>query len=263
MMNPKTPLRGVIFDYGNTLIWLGPKRRSTRTDYADVVARPGAERLARFLVSTGILGDESAAADFVKRYLEIRERNRALAEETGREITARESLISALESPAAVAPSSEARLRKAVSESFVPEIEAVEALPGATETLDMLRRRGVKLALLSNCTDGDYVRTVVRRLGWEGYFDPFVVSADIGARKPLPEAFRPMLDRWELAPEEVAMVGDSLYHDVAGAGQLGLQTIHFTAIENPSEPAHRAAVRPDWTAASHAELSQLLIRLSA
>src|SRR5439155_1052416 len=132
MMNPKTPLRGVIFDYGNTLIWLGPERRSTRTDYADVVARPGAERLARFLVSTGILGDESAAGDFVNRYLEIRERNRALAEETGREITARESLISALESPAAVAPSSEARLRKAVSESFVPEIEAVEALPGAT-----------------------------------------------------------------------------------------------------------------------------------
>ena len=50
---------------------------------------------------------------------------------------------------------------------------------------------------------------------------------------------------------------------VAGAGQLGLQTIHFTAIENPGDPAHRAAVRPDWTAASHAELSQLLIRLSA
>ena len=262
-MNSKAPLRGVIFDYGNTLIWLGPGRRSMRTDYADVVARPGAECLARFLVSTGILNGDQATGDFVERYLEIRERNRALAEETGREITARESLISALESPATVAPSSEARLRKAVAESFIPEIEAVEALPGAMETLEMLRRRGVKLALLSNCTDGDYVRTVVRRFGWEGYFDPFVVSADIGVRKPLPEAFRPVLDRWELAPEQIAMVGDSLYHDVAGAGQLGLQTIHFTAIENPGDPAHKVTAQPRWTAASHAELLELLTRLLA
>jgi len=261
MANLMTPLRGVIFDYGSTLIWLGPERRSARTDYADVVARPGAEWLARFLASKGILNGESAAHDFVERYLEVRERNRVLAEETGREITARDSLILALESEARVAPSSEARLRKAVAESFVPEIEAVEALPGATETLEMLRKRDVKLALLSNCTDGDYVRTVVRRLGWEGYFDPFVVSADIGVRKPLPEAFRPVLDRWKIAPEEIAMVGDSLYHDVLGAGQLGLQTIHFTAIENPGDAAHRETVRPRWTAASHAELQQLLVRL--
>jgi HAD superfamily hydrolase (TIGR01509 family) len=259
MTNPKTPLRGVIFDYGSTLIWLGPERRSTRTDYADVVARPGAERLAQFLASKGTLSDEHAAADFVERYLEVRERNRVLAEETGREVTARESLIAALGTQGTIAPSSEATLRKAVAESFVPEIEAVEALPGATETLEMLRNRDLKLALLSNCTDGDYVRTVVRRLGWEGYFDPFVVSADIGVRKPLPEAFRPVLDGWKLPPEEIAMVGDSLYHDVLGAGRLGLQTIHFTAIENPGDSAHRATVHPRWTTASHAELQQLLI----
>ena len=256
-----TPLRGVIFDYGNTLIWLGPERRSTRTDYADVVARPGAERLAGFLTSNGILNGEGATADFVARYLEIRERNRALAEETGREITARESLISALESLGTIAPSSEARLRKAVGESFVPEIEAVEALPGATETLEMLRERGVRLALLSNCTDGDYVRTVVRRLGWEGVFDPFVVSAEIGVRKPSPEAFQPVLDRWKVPLEEIVMVGDSLYHDIAGAARLGLQTIHLTAIENPGDSAHRASVQPRWTAASHAELQGLFASL--
>ncbi len=148
-----------------------------------------------------------------------------------------------------------------MAESFAPEIEAVEALPGATETLEMLRERGVRLALLSNCTDGDYVRAVVRRLGWERYFDPLVVSADIGVRKPLPEAFSPVLERWELPPEEIAMVGDSLYHDVAGAGPLGLQTIHFTAIENPGDAARRGAVEPRWTAASHAELQQLLVAL--
>jgi len=263
MANPKSPLRGVIFDYGSTLIWLGPERRSARTDYADVVARPGAERLARFLVAERVLEAGSAAAEFVERYLEIRERNRARAEESGMEITARESLISALGSRGAKAAPSEEMLRRAVAESFGPEIEAIEALPGAGDTLEMLRRRGVKLALLSNCTDGAYVATVVRRLGWEGYFDPFVVSADIGVRKPLPEAFRPVLDRWKMAPEEIAMVGDSLHHDVAGARRLGLQTIHLTAVENPGDPAYRATVHPRWTASSHVELQRLLTLLLA
>ena len=254
----ETPLRGAIFDYGNTLIWLGLERRSARTDYADVVARPGADRLARFLATEGVLDGRGAEADFVEQYLEIREQNRVAAEETGKEITARESLVSVLESRGAVAPPEET-LRRAVAESFGPEIDAIEALPGATGTLEMLWRRGVKLALLSNCTDGAYVATVVRRLGWEGLFDPLVVSADIGVRKPLPEAFRPVLDQWKMDSEEIAMVGDSLYHDVAGADRLGLQTIHFTAIENPGDGAHRSTIQPRWTISSHAELRKLLI----
>jgi len=276
MAKPEKPLRGVIFDYGNTLIWLGPARRSTRTDYADIVARPGAERLERFLLARGVLdgqgatgaggrGADGASGDgtgFVERYLEIRERNRAQAEESGKEITARESLIAALDAGGMAAPSEEI-MKLAVAESFGPEIEAIEALPGAGETLEILRKCGTKVALLSNCTDGAYVATVIRRLGWDGYFHPFVVSADIGVRKPLPGAFQPVLESWALAPEEIAMVGDSLYHDVAGAERLGLQTIHFTAIENPGDPAHRSAIHPQFAVSSHAELQQLFARLLA
>ena len=39
-------IRGVVFDYGNTLVCVDPSLGSLRTDYADVVARPGAERMA-------------------------------------------------------------------------------------------------------------------------------------------------------------------------------------------------------------------------
>lgn len=257
MANGEAKLRGVIFDYGNTLIWLGPNRRSTRTDYADIVARPGVERLARLLIQEGILSNGAASRSFEERFLEVREQDRERAERTGRELAAVDSLAAAIRSLGLPALSGDL-LRRAVAENFGPEIEAIEPLPGAGETLEFLRGRGVLLALLSNCTDGPYVASVARRLGWEGTFDPFVVSSDIGYRKPLPQAFQPILDRWAMAPGEIAMVGDSLYHDVAGAERLGLNGIHFTAIENPGDAAHRDVIHPRWTASSHAELRQVL-----
>lgn len=250
-------LRGVIFDYGNTLIWLGPDRRSTRTDYADIVARPGVERLARLLVKEGILSNGAASRAFEERFLEVREQDRDRAERTGREVAAVDSLAAAARSLGLPALSGDL-LRRAVAENFGPEVEAIEALPGAGDTLEFLRGRGIKVALLSNCTDGPYVASAVRRLGWEGFFDPFVVSSDIGYRKPLPEAFQPILDRWTIPPGEIAMVGDSLNHDVAGAQNLGLGAAHFTAIENPGDHAHRGVIHPRWTASSHEELRQVL-----
>ncbi|MGH7680819.1 MAG: HAD family hydrolase [Candidatus Eiseniibacteriota bacterium] len=257
MPTEPTRLRGVIFDYGNTLIWLGPKRLSSRTDYADVVAKPGAERMAALLHREGALENGDASRAFQERFLAIREEDRTRAEKTGAEAAAVDSLAKTASSLGMPAFSPDL-LRRAVAENFAPEIEAIEPLPGAGDTLEFLRGRGVKVALLSNCTDGPYVDTVIRRLGWRDYFDPFVVSSDVGYRKPLPEVFRPVLERWTMPPREMVMVGDSLYHDVGGAERLGLNAVHFTAIANPGDPEHRATIRPQWAAATHRELREVL-----
>jgi putative hydrolase of the HAD superfamily len=253
-------LQGVIFDYGNTLVRLDPSVRSRRTDYADVVARPGAERLQRVLASEGLL-DGSALRDgrFIERWLEVREKNRLAAEETGREITAAESLAETLQGMGA-ASAGTSLLERAVAEFFVPEVELVRPVAGAAETLRGLRSRGVRLALLSNATSGAYVAGVVERMGWTAMFDPLVVSADIGVRKPRPEAFRAVLDRWPLEPGAVAMVGDSLYHDVGGARALGLMTVHFTAIANALDERYAGAVRPTFEASTHEDLLEVLLR---
>jgi len=256
-MPQPTRLRGVIFDYGNTLIWLGPKRLSSRTDYADIVARPGAERMAALLGREGVLSNGDRSRAFQERFLAIREEDRLGAEESGIEAAAVDSLAKTVASLGMPAFSPDL-LRRAIAENFGPEIEAIEPLPGAEETLEFLRGRGIRIALLSNCTDGPYVDTVIRRLGWREFFDPFVVSSDVGYRKPLPEVFRPILERWSMPPGEMAMIGDSLYHDVGGAERLGLHAVHLTAIANPGDPAHRDAIRPRWSAATHEELREVL-----
>jgi HAD superfamily hydrolase (TIGR01549 family) len=249
-------LRGVIFDYGNTLVRLDPSVRSARTDYADVVARPGAERLAAYLVDAGTLAGAQGST-FIDRFLDVRERNRLLAEEGGREIPAIRSLRETLLDLKA-APGAGLDLESALEEFFRAEVEWMRAMPGAGDLLVSLRGRGIRLAMLSNATDGRYIAHVVGRMGWSGFFDPLVVSADIGIRKPRAEAFRAVLGRWDLNPAEIAMVGDSLYHDVGGAQALGLKTVHFTAIPNAFDAA-AGHVRPTLTVSTHEELKRLLL----
>ncbi|MEK7347667.1 MAG: HAD family hydrolase [Candidatus Eisenbacteria bacterium] len=246
-------LRAVIFDYGNTLIGIDPSTPSRRTDYADVVARPGAERLASHLAERGLLDARAEQMRFIGLYLKTREKNRLAAEVAGDEITAEASLAEAL-AEVGTPPAGSALLHEAISVYFTAEEERIVALDGAMETLEMLRATGVRIGLLSNATDGRYVERVASRLGMRPFFDPFVVSADIGVRKPRAEAFHAVLDRWALPAEDVAMVGDSLYHDVAGANRLGLYSVHFTQIANPGDPAYRDHVAPRAAASSHAAL---------
>jgi len=249
-------LRGVIFDYGNTLVRLDPSVRTTRTDYADVVAGPGSERLAAFLLREGAL-QAPRAAGFVERFLEVRERNRARAEAEAREIPAVRSLRETLENLGLAVPAEDV-LSQAVEEYFTAEVELIRPMPGASGLLESLAARKLRVAMLSNATSGAYVRDVVSRLGWSGRFDPLVVSADIGIRKPRPEAFRAVLDRWSLEPGEIAMVGDSLYHDVEGAAALGLVTIRLTAIPNSFDTKAARLTPPAHSVSSLEELGRLL-----
>ncbi len=253
-------LRAVIFDYGNTLIGIDPSTPSARTDYADVVARPGAERLASHLAKRGLLEPHAERQRFIDLFLETRERNRLAAEETGNEISAEASLAEALAN-AGSPPAETALIREAIAVNFSAEEERIVALAGAMETLQALREAGVRIGLLSNATDGRYVERVAVRLGMRPFFDPFIVSADIGVRKPRSEAYRAVLDRWPLPAEEVAMVGDSLYHDVGGANRLGLYSVHFTQIANPGDRAFRDPIVPRTAASSHAALRAALMPL--
>jgi len=250
-------IRGVIFDYGNTLVCVDPSLGSLRTDYADVVARPGAERLRAFLARAGALLPSQEEA-FVERFLEVRERNRRAAERERLEIPMLRSLRETLLDQE-LAPLDEADLERAVEEFFLAEIERIRAIPGAGDLLLALRRRGIKIALLSNATCGRYVTRALRGLGWLEFFDPLLVSADLGIRKPHPDTFRAVLERWDLEPGEIAMIGDSLYHDVGGAQAVGFQTVHFTAIVTSLDMAIPDPPRPDFTASTHEELRTLLL----
>jgi putative hydrolase of the HAD superfamily len=92
-----------------------------------------------------------------------------------------------------------------------------DALPA----LEQVRRAGLKLGLVTNASR-DLEAFIVHH-GLD--VDAGVVSRDHGFTKPSPSIFAAILEALEVAPEEAAMVGDSLRDDVEGARALGMRGV--------------------------------------
>ncbi len=117
--------------------------------------------------------------------------------------------------------------------------------------LESLRDRGLKLGLVSNAFDpGWLLRRDLEQMGLAERLDVSVFSSEVGKRKPHPEIFGRALDALGVAPGRVLFVGDRLYEDIRGAGELGMTTVQalwFRADEHPDgrEPDHQAFTQMD------------------
>jgi putative hydrolase of the HAD superfamily len=92
-----------------------------------------------------------------------------------------------------------------------------DALP----VLELVRGRGLKIGLLSNSSRdlGEFVAH--HRL----YADAVLTSHAHGKTKPHESIFRAMLDLLAVAPDEAAMVGDTIEDDVEGALAVGMRAV--------------------------------------
>src|SRR5512139_225179 len=103
----------------------------------------------------------------------------------------------------------------------------LRSYPGVKETLDILRG-SYRLALVSDAQPC-FARPEIRAVGLEGYFDPVVISAEYGFRKPDPRLFKAALEGLTLTPQEVVFVGNDMHRDIFGASRLGIKTIFFAS----------------------------------
>jgi putative hydrolase of the HAD superfamily len=96
-----------------------------------------------------------------------------------------------------------------------------ELYEDALPALEDLRRRGLKLGLLSN-TSRDLPEFVAHH-GLD--VDAVLTSHAHGKTKPHETIFRALLERLEVAPGEAAMVGDQVEDDVEGARAVGMRAV--------------------------------------
>jgi putative hydrolase of the HAD superfamily len=114
-----------------------------------------------------------------------------------------------------------------------------------------------RMGLISNFTDGAFLRGSLRRLRLEAFFECVVVSEEVGWRKPHPHIFETFLSRMGAAPRETLFVGDDAVCDVQGAQDAGMQTAWIVRACRPSTRVASGA-RPDHTIHSLAELPGIL-----
>lgn len=234
---------GIIFDLGGTLI---------RVDDPDLDAG-NARALLVWLRRRGFAIPDGFA-EAVRA-----ERQALLASRTGlKEVTADQALRTVLERHGL--PTGGEFVADAERAFFSYELERMQPLPGAVELLAGLNRLGLRTGLISNASSHYLVVECCRRLLFASYLEPIVSSAAFGWSKPDPRIFRAVLRRWDLPPEEAAMVGDTLAADTAGARAAGMRSILLTAVHPPGAPEGLPSVRPDAVARTLREAGEIIAR---
>jgi len=86
-------------------------------------------------------------------------------------------------------------------------------------TLELLRRRGYQLGLISNWDER--LRPLLEQLQLIRHFEASIISLEIGFAKPAPQIFQRAAAALRLPPERILHVGDSGTEDVKGAKAAG------------------------------------------
>jgi HAD superfamily hydrolase (TIGR01509 family) len=92
---------------------------------------------------------------------------------------------------------------------------------GNREALERLRGAGLRLAIVSN-SEGT-IDAMLTEVGLRSFFETVIDSAVVGAVKPDARIFRIALERLDLSPTDVVMVGDLPTADVFGPRALGIR----------------------------------------
>lgn len=242
-------IRGVIFDLGNTLMFLDDDWESVRSR--------GARDLVDFLTQRGLGIDPER---FGEEYLETRRLfyERALAEQ--QEYSAAYSLRHTLRH-SDQQDVSEELIGGALRAFFSLEEEKWTAYDEAEATLRELSERGYRLALISNATDDPLIQRLVDRLGFRRWFEMAFTSAGVGLRKPHPGIFDRVLSRWDFSPSQLVMVGDTLRFDIAGAHNCGLKGVLAAWDLYPDYDAEADHVLPDAIAKSLPHLVEVISQM--
>jgi putative hydrolase of the HAD superfamily len=208
---PHLPLLAVLFDAGNTLLFL---------DYSRIATAVG-KALGLPLTATGLAAGSGAAARTMED-ARATDRERATA------------FLEALFLHAGVPAERLVEVRAILVGLHAQRHLWSDVRADAREALARLRRAGLRLGVVSN-SDGR-VEEALEAAGLRQYFDVVVDSTVAGVEKPDPAIFRAALTALDVPPEQALYVGDLYEVDVLGANAAGMPAVLLAPDEGPAGP---------------------------
>lgn len=228
---PLPEVGGIVFDLDDSLI---PTKRWLR------------ERLEGALDTLALGPERERAAREGRRVLEEGPRDRlldALAEAVGWGAERREALLGAYR---ATWP------------------ERCATYPDVKPALDALRRRGLRLGLLTD-NPPETQRRKVEAAGLRPFFDAVVFAREAGGEKPDGRGFARVAAALGIEPGRLAMAGDNPHRDLAGAAEAGFARLFWLRRDGAScgfDPALTAGLPGAGRLEPVADLRQLAARLA-
>lgn len=231
-------MKAIIFDAGNTLVWL---------DH---------ELIAGLLREHGVEASQHAllAAEYeAKRKLDEMIRRGDAGTDASRWRYYFEQILQAIgvsgESVPAIIDGLETRHARRNLWCRVRE--------RTVEALDELRARGYRLGVISN-SDGR-IESLLDSVGLASHFEFVIDSQRVGVEKPDARIFQIGCERLGLRPDEVMYVGDIYEIDVVGARNAGLRAILIDPLDRWAElDCDRVAAvseLPEWLGARDSTFS--------
>jgi len=140
------------------------------------------------------------------------------------------------------APGRAAELIEELNALVVAELErGVEAMVGARELLERLRKRGTPLGLVSN-SPLRFVQRSIEIVGLQDHFDVVLSAHEVAAPKPAPDPYLEACRRLGVEPGPSVVALEDSPTGVAAARAAGLTVIGVPSIEGVAlEEAHHIA----------------------
>jgi putative hydrolase of the HAD superfamily len=111
---------------------------------------------------------------------------------------------------------------------------AHELTPGVIPLLEQLSSAGITLACFTNDTS-EWSAILRHRFGLDRYLKHWYVSAELGVRKPDPQAYKAVLRDLDADPSTILFIDDR-GPNLLPAQTLGLQTALFTSDDTDKHP---------------------------
>jgi len=138
------------------------------------------------------------------------------------------------------------RLEAARKKHFDPLVSRIDALPGSTEILRLLRRESIPFAIATSGSAQQTKRLLARIPNRPDC--PVVTADDVEAAKPAPDLFHVAAQKLEREPGDCFIVGDSVWDVLAGrrmkAAAIALRTGGFDGHELQQSGAYRVYADP-------------------
>ena len=244
------PVRGILFDFGHTLVDFQRTQEALHSAYEEIRAR--IEAVAYMEVPEFLDLVERVAGGVDRLVAESYEQRRM--EEVDQAELFRQALSGiGFDLPDDIIEHIVALDHSAYSNSITVEPEILAAL-------DELRRARYRMGLVSNISlRPDLMRADLERMGLAKYLDAMVFSSEVGLRKPDSRIFQEALDRLGVEPQETVFVGDRLYDDVSGAQAVGMRAVLTRQFRQEDDPDYA----PDAVISHLSELPKVLDRMAS